>query len=309
MGSFNTEYIIYIREQDGSRNMFSAGELRDKLLRCLGDGSTADDITLALEYSLLNRRDRGEELVFDRGEIDAAVVRLLEDTGFPDAAEQYRNGGDFEEESMPPESGSVTAFLSRHLSCTGTKFNAVRDDVLAAARKIGIEEASPHLYLELARYFSKRIGDSDVPVLSELPKLDADRLAALPQELGMSAAKLLADQVISIECVTAIFSCVRFHINMREFSSYYDVTYPVTELLAYPAAEEVSSALEECRSKLVDGINSEKLPCTLVIHELRQFVRDAFDCCEELAVEQLCQEIGDHFSCCMGKNLFKLDYD
>ena len=309
MGSFNTEYIIYIREQDGSRSMFSAGELRDKLLRCLGDSSTADDITLALEYSLLNRRDRGEELVFDRGEIDAAVVRLLEDTGFPDAAEQYRKGGDFEEESMPPESGSVTAFLSRHLSCTGNKFNAVIDDVISAARKIGIDEASPHLYLDRARYFSKRIGDSDVPVLSELPKLSAERIPALPHELEKSSAKLLAAQVISVECVTAIFSCVRFHINMREFSSYYDVSYPVTELLVYPAAGNVSSALEECRSKLVDGIDSEKLPCTLVIHELRQFVRDAFDCREEPAVEQLCQEMGEHFSSCMGNSLFKLDFD
>ena len=307
MGSFSTEYIIYIREQDGSRTMFSAGELRDRLFLCLGDSQISDDITLALEYSLLNRQDRGNDLVFDRGEIDAAVVRLLEETGFPDAALDYRSGSDFEDESMPADSEQLTAFLSRHLSCSANRFEAVRDDVLSAARKIGITEASPHLYLELARYFSKRIDEEDIPVLEELPKVHHERLETLLQELDEPAASLVKKAVVSIECITAIFSCVRFHVSMREFSNFYDVTYPVTELLVWPAAEEVGSALEECRIRLVDG--GEQLPCTLVIHELRQFVRDAFGCSEEQAVEQLCKEIGEAFVFSMGKNLFKLDFD
>ena len=118
MGSFDSDYIIYIREQDGSRTMFSAGELRDRLYHCIGDSSTADDITLAVEYSLLNRGDRSGDLVFDRGEIDAAVVRLLEDTGFPEAAAEYRNGVYFEEEEVSTGSAELLTILRRPLHDT-----------------------------------------------------------------------------------------------------------------------------------------------------------------------------------------------
>ena len=35
MGSFGSDFIIYIREQDGLNSMFAAGDLRAKLFRCL----------------------------------------------------------------------------------------------------------------------------------------------------------------------------------------------------------------------------------------------------------------------------------
>ena len=90
MGSFGNDFIIYIREQDGFNSMFSAGELRARLYRCLSAAyvenpeDAADDITLAVEYSLLNRQQNGG--IIDRGELDAAVTRLLEETGFSEAA-------------------------------------------------------------------------------------------------------------------------------------------------------------------------------------------------------------------------------
>lgn len=309
MGSFSTEYIIYIREQDGTRTMFSAGELRDRLLGCIGDSGTADDITLALEYSLLNRYDRGTELIFDRGEMDAAVVRLLEDTGFPEAAELYRNGSQAAEELLKSESHCVAPFLSRHLSCSGAKFAAVCNEVLGAVRKIGISEASPYLYLELARYFSRQIGNSDVRMPDELPKLSSEMLSELYSKLTPETEKLQRSNVIRVECVAAIFSCVRFHVSMRRFSEYYDVSSPVTELLVCPAAEEVSAALEECRINIPVEGNAEKLPCTLMIHELRQFVREAFCCDEEQTVEQISRELGETFASRLENNLFKLDFD
>ena len=77
MNSFNSDSIIYIRGEDGSRTMFSAGELRERLSGSLG-AETAEDIALAVEYSLLNRQNRSTELLFDRGELDEAVIRLLE---------------------------------------------------------------------------------------------------------------------------------------------------------------------------------------------------------------------------------------
>ena len=311
MGSFNSDYIIYIREQDGTRTMFSAGELRDRLLHCLGDNQISDDITLAVEYSLLNRSERRNDLVFDRGEIDAAVVRLLEDTGFPEAASMYRLGVYFEDEELPADGIELLKLLRSHLGCSDNMLGQVCTDVCDAARKLGISSASPHLYLELGRYFSKHRKNEPLPVLPELREFDARELEKLPHELSAESKILMDSGVFSIECVTAIFSCLKFHVMMESFSKEYEISSPVTELQVYPAASAVSSALEECRKKILQFHEAQdsELPCTLVIHDLRRFVRDAFECSDDIALDGLSKELGDVFSSCLGENLFKLDFD
>lgn len=309
MNSFNSEYIIYIREQDGTRTMFSAGELRDRLEHCIGDSGISDDITLAVEYALLNRRELKSDLVFDRGEIDAAVVRLLEETGFPEAAEEYRNGVDFEEELLTAEPAGMVQFLRRHLGCGEERLEKVASEVVASARKIGVEKASPHLFLELARHFAKHAVNTTVSELPELHKLDIEQLEKLPEQLSEKSRVLWKKQVVDIECITAIFPCVKFHIYMEKFTNHYDVSCPATELLVYPQAMETGAVLGECRSKLLAGAAGNKLPCTLVVHDLRQFVREAFDCSDETKCEQAAQELGDIFASELSENLFKLDFD
>ena len=311
MGSFNSDYIIYIREQAGSRTMFSAGELRDRLLHCIGDEQTADDITLAVEYSLLNRSDREHDFVFDRGEIDAAVVRLLEETGFPESAAEYRSGVYFEDEELTADGSEILKLLRSHLGCPEQTLVQVCADVCRTVERIGITSASPHLYLELGRYFTKHRKTEALPELPPHRDFDASELEKLPQKLSAENRRLLETGVFETEFVTAIFPCVKFHVYMEQFSKFYEVSCPVTELLVYPAASEVSSALEECRIKLQegDGTKEMKLPCTLVIHELRRFVRDAFECSDNAALDAMSGELGEVFAGSLGRNLFKLDFD
>ena len=315
MGSFGNDFIIYIREQDGFNSMFSAGELRARLYRCLSAAyvenpeDAADDITLAVEYSLLNRQQNGG--IIDRGELDAAVTRLLEETGFSEAALFYRGNAGFEDEVIRTSEAALSALISRRISCRERDFQAVVGDVLNAARKLGIEEASPHLYLELARYFVKRNAQTGHATLPELPRLDSEKLERLPGIVSSSALQLMESGVISIQGLTAIFPCVRFHVSMQEFCRFFDVASPVTELLIYPAVNQVSAALEECRLKLCDenDLASSRLPCTLTIRDLRQFVREAFECTSELAAETLAAELANLFAPGDSGNIFKLDYD
>lgn len=313
MGSFGNDFIIYIREQDGYNSMFSAGELRDKLFRCLAGASvenpqdSADDITLAVEYSLLNRQKNGTGGIIDRGELDAAVIRLLEDTGFPEAAELYRHDRGFEEELVPASLEAVGDLISRRISCPEREIGLLCGSVLDAVRKLDITEASPHLYLELARHFVKSAAASRSSALPSLPQLDSEKLEALPQNVAPETAKLIKSRVITIEGLTAIFPCVRFHVSMQEFCDFFDVTSPVTELLVYPAVNQVAAAIEECRLALADD-RSADIPCTLNIHDLRQFVRDGFECSDGLAAESLAAELAELFTP-YTTDIFKLDYD
>lgn len=312
MGSFGNDFIIYIREQDGYNSMFSAGELRARLYRCLSGAGveapedSADDITLAVEYSLLNRQKSGPDGIIDRGELDAAVIRLLEETGFPESARLYRNDGGFEEELLPAEEPAVSQLISRRISCPEHEAEIICGNVLDAVRKLGIEKASPHLYLELARHFSKSRASARSSALPELPRLDSGKLETLPQNVSAPTAALLEKKVITIEGLTAIFPCVRFHVSMQEFCGYFDVTSPVTELLVYPAVNQVSSAIGECRLAL--GDDTADLPCTLTIHDLRQFAREAFECSSDMAAEMLAGELASLFTP-VSQDVFKLDYD
>ena len=311
MGSFGSDFIIYIREQDGLNSMFSAGDLRAKLFRCLSYSGvehpedSSDDIALAVEYSLINR----QQGIIDRGELDAAVIRLLEETGFPEAAVHYRNDGGFEEELLPATESAVSELLERRISFTDSELKAICSDVVLAAQKLDISEASPHLYLELARHFSRRSADLERNSLQELPLLDSEKLEKLPENVSGPTLKLMETRVISVEGLTAIFPCVRFHVSMQEFCRFFDVTSPVTELLVYPSVNQVASAIEECRTKLSSG-NQEgtNLPCTLNIHDLRQFVREAFECSSELAIESLATELANLFIS-GNTEFFKLDFD
>ena len=312
MNSFNSDSIIYIRGEDGSRTMFSAGELRERLSGSLG-AETAEDIALAVEYSLLNRQNRSTELLFDRGELDEAVIRLLEETGFPDAAAEYRSNNDFKGETLEGNYSDILQLLGRHLGCSGNMLEQVTEKVVDASHTIGIEDASPHLYLELARHFAKRMSTSEKQSLPSLPEFDRSCLENLPQMLTKQSAGLIEQGVFSVDGLTSIFPCVRFYVNMRNFSSYFDVSSPVTELFVYPAVLCVGSALEECRLKLQKTGSTDSaeriLPCTLEIRDLRQFVREAFECSSENAIETISSDIGNLFSSELGGKLFKLDFD
>ncbi|MBO5900208.1 MAG: hypothetical protein J6Q80_05680 [Lentisphaeria bacterium] len=309
MGNFDSNYIIYIRESDGRRTMFSAGELRDRLTECLeGDGTTADDITLAVEYSLLNRQSDNNESLYDRGEIDAAVVKLLEETGFTWAAERYRASGEVEENDITTSHTAIYGLLYRHLGCPENKLMQLTEYVVAAARKLEISRGSMHLYLELARHYLKNMTPEDMPDIGELPRVDDRKIEQLGSLLSGRSAELYRSGVFSIEGMTAIFPCVRFHVSMEKFSSFYAVEYPVTELVVEPQAGEVGSAIEECRLKLQMEGNG-RLPCTLTVHDLQRFVRDGFDCTDEIQLNEIALELAEIFSGSTGKNLFKLDFD
>ena len=92
----SSEHAINILEHDGSRTPFDPVGLRDLLIRCFLDAGQrencyfSEDIALAVEYAFAH--STRPELLFGRPELDEAVVRILEDTGFAVVAELYRNG-------------------------------------------------------------------------------------------------------------------------------------------------------------------------------------------------------------------------
>ena len=118
-----TVNILYA---DGTSAFFDPEELRLRLEKSFAaagrtDPAVAGEIVLAVEYALSCRDAENSDsgLVIHAGEIDECVVRILEDTGYPDAARHFRGtgvtSGDFGK--LTPD--GVEPYLAEKLQLTG----------------------------------------------------------------------------------------------------------------------------------------------------------------------------------------------
>ena len=92
---------ITIINPDGTRFVFEIDELQSRIIKsCLAAGIRdvwiAEDISLSIEYALIQDEDASR--VFTLADINYIVVKILEETGYPEVAEKFRLQNDFEDE-------------------------------------------------------------------------------------------------------------------------------------------------------------------------------------------------------------------
>ena len=254
------ERAILIQEFDGSRTVFDPVGLQTRLINCflaagLRESSyMAEDIALAVEYTLLN--SPRPDSVFGRGELGAAVVRMLEETGFPDVAALFRRNGGETTVTIDAEPGPVTDLL-----CNAT-------------RQLNIRSASPHLLLELARYY-ERLAESEQPPAEIMEAAAAHTVsqseitALLPPEVR----ELVDAGVIRVNGISTLFPCIRFFFIMNRFAEKFALTAPVTELEIGPLLYRMSAMLEKARAAIEASLKTpEPLPLYLAVPDMLDFI-------------------------------------
>ncbi len=288
---------IFILEFDGSRSEFDPAELQTRLIGCFlaaglaESGYMAEDIALAVEYTLL--RSSRPELVFGRGELHAAVIRMLEETGLPEVAKRFRQDGGERQTTIDTGLGPVAEFLRKFLACGPERFGRVAAQVSEAAGKLGIASASPHLLLELARHYEQTLAEAEAepPGAAEPPEAVATQselLSLLPAELR----KLTGAGVIRINGITTLFLRIQISVSMERFAAYFQLTGPVTEMELDPLLYRMSLALEKCRAAIAARFGSaRKLPVYIAIPDMADFVVDYLGG-ERMKAERLGRELG-----------------
>lgn len=276
--------IIYIQDPDGGRTPFDPLTLQTRLINCfltagLRENSyMAEDIALAVEYTLLN--SNRPELVFGQGELAAAVVRMLEETGFPEVAALYRRTSGERRVAIDSDPASVAGLLRKFLACSDEAFfDRIAGEVTHAARTLGITEADPHLYLELARHYERRFaleGIAGDPVARLRGRTAATReelSAVLPAE----ARALVTQGILRVNEINEIFSRIRFFFMMRPFAQKFNLSPPVTEMEIEPLLFQMSRTLEQARAAIENAIQlPEPLPVQLSIPDMSQFITEFF---------------------------------
>jgi hypothetical protein len=270
---------IFLKDSDGGITPFDPENLLTRLAGAFQSANqadecyVADDIVLALEYTL--RRAPRPELVFSEGEIDAAVIRLLENSGFAKAAEVFRNTTACEQLvqlSATPE--NLRDFLAVHLGCSQERLEKISEKCAEALRLAKIELASLHLVLELARHYERETAEADLKnhpanTVSGTVLTRQDIVSLMPPD----AADLMKCGILRINAVSPVFPGIRFFFFMEKFASFRELQAPVTELELYPALYEPSAILEDARSAIAAKLASaETPPCLMTIPDMFDFI-------------------------------------
>ena len=288
-------FLITIQEPDGSRRPFDAAELEERLRAAFAaagerrESPRAGDLALAVEYAL-HKLPRREPL-FTRAEVEGAVIRLLEESGFSAAARAFRVGtcvGAAESQLLvDAEPGTLAELLRPHLAVSPELFDTVVGDLAEAARKLGFPSAPPRLWLELARFYALRAEEelaarNPLPPPPEVPARSAAELAA---ELPPAAGRMLRDGVLRLDGVTPLFPCLHFTFSMERFAAVIGAEPPYTELELLPALYRAGCELDDARAALERFLAApEPLPCLLSLPDLFDFTQRGAEGSESFAL-------------------------
>ena len=302
---------VEIQNYDGSREPFDPMALQTRLIGCFlaagrNDSSfMAEDIALAVEYTL-SHVDRPEP-VFGRGELDAAVIRLLEEAGLPDVAKIFRKGLAETRLLVSASPETLSDLLRNHLACSPERFDRVLYLTLEAAQKLSFSETSPHLWLELARHFEREMAEEDPPY-QEMPlerTLTRDEIASL---LPPDALALYKAGVLRINGITTLFPCIHFYFMMNAFAETIHLEIPTLELLLEPQLYQLSRILEDTRQVITCQLaQKDPLPCILTIPDMLDFISTYLESTSS-GSEKIAVELASVLASELKSDLFKVTF-
>jgi len=303
---------ITILERDGSRTAFNVMELQTRLIGAfLASGRRdvsylAEEIALAVEYALVQMPR--PEPVFGRGEIDAAVIRFMEEADLPEVARAFRKGGAVETTARIAADAGTLRELLRRFFCGSddARFDRLLEIVLDAAKKLDIADASPHLWLELARHYDALIEpepEDETAAPAALVTLTREELRELLPE---KAQEWHNAGILRINGVTSLFPCIHFFFMMNDFALHHHLSAPVTELEIEPLLYQVGTVLEEIRARVEKRLNvTTPLPCLLDIPDMFDFITD-YAGGERIGSESLAAELAGVIKSGLSCDLYKL---
>ncbi len=285
--SSNTIMIVH---PDGSANAFDLEELHFAILQCFIRTGTAEhylaeDVALAVDYAL-NASQRPRK-VFTESEVNAAVMKILEQTGLPDVAAQFGRSHVCVKLSMSARQKAIAELLEQHLSSLETpELEPLATKVIAAVNMLNITEAAPGLYLELARYYQQLSSEKLTLPMPAIPlNAELENSYQLITEAGVrellppNAMQYVQKNILKLSPVSRIFPAVRIMIRITELAGNCNLTPPITEMMIsgnlYDLSRIIHQLVLNLQAQYYTATGSKKtLPVYLSIPDLRIFAEE-----------------------------------
>ncbi len=264
----NGEIVAFEPErlQSGIVRSFIATGIRDSWL--------AEDIALAVEFALA-ANNKGDK-VLAVSELNATVVKILEASGYPEAASYYKHHHAMLEVAADCDSETVAGLLKNHLGVTGPENAALTDKVMLAAERLGIGQAAPTLYVELGRYFKS--------VSTPLPELQPVKIAKhnlkapwlVTQEnleggLSASTRALVERGIVSVNGISSLFPSLRLEIRFIKLAACLNLEPVITEMILIPHFQELAAALNDCARQAFVLSGQNEMPVFVNVPDMSLF--------------------------------------
>ncbi len=302
---------------DGNRIEFETEELQGRIINsCLDAGIRevwiAEDIALSVEYAL--RAPENQERTFSVSDINGLVVKILENTGYPDAAESFRLRNEGAENEIESKPETVSTVIRKHLGLSGKKLEDLTGRVLQAAESLGIKSAVPNFFLELARHYREH----KMPVSGLVAPPPESRRNnktpwlvspdAIKEGLSENTSKMLDSGIIGISGVSRLFPAIKITLRLVKLVDMLDLNPPVTEMSVLPgfvpAADTVNEVIMAVK-RLAGSKHGNKLPLYLQVADAAEFAERWLEIPWPKA-EPCCRELLDYLSRMLDQNVFKL---
>lgn len=309
------EKRLFLRDSDGGVTPFDPVGLQTRLIGAfLAAGNQqesymAEEIVLALEYTLLTTPR--PEPVFNINEIDSAIIRLLEASGYPEVAATYRKTGSEQVLRISTSPDTLRRLFASHLGCSAERAERVADIVAQSMAQLQISSATAHLLLEFARHYERNLAEQEsarlVPALpgTSGTTLSRDEITAL---LPAEPRKLMDAGVLKINGITALFPGIRFFFFLNNFARMQQWSSPVTELEVIPQLYAAGSALDAARTTIIAALAPESgsLPCCLAIPDMFDFQEKYFSAAAD---KVLASELAGALTTGLNCELYNLAFD
>ncbi len=296
---------VLIHRENGATEFFQSETLQKKIessCRAAGLHETwiAEDIALSVEFSL---GELGNDKVFTNSEIDAIVVKILQEAGLATVAAHYRHLQDNPEAEITFTPLAIKEIVSRYLHVDTAQLDHIVEKVTDAGQKLLLKDTSPTLILELAKHYM-----DDRSYLSNAPESSISKnLHSCPwlisrdeilQKISGRTSTLVSSDVLKVAGVSRLFPSIRIEIAFANFAKASGLVAPVTDFIIFSYLANLAEAIDniitigkELALQLPE--NNTNLPVYLKFTDAPKFTNDwlggnwneSKNCFEELVTE------------------------
>lgn len=278
---------IFLRDADGGITPFAPERLQTRLIGAFCRAGMSDEsylsgeLVLALEYTL--QRTPRADGIFNCGEVDAAMIHLLESNGFPEVANIFRRSGSEQLVLLETSSAAIGDLLGAHLGCSEARKEKISAMTAEAMAALQIPAASPHLLLELARHYERELAENDLLTANGSSEAGSSAVTLSRQEiyqlLSPEVQEWVNKGILQLSGVSSLFPGVRFDFFLTRFANFNHWSKPVTELELTPQLCHAGNELENIRHAVTKVMKLDEVPpCSLHIPDMFDFLANCAGC-------------------------------
>lgn len=243
---------ISILDNDGLKKTFDPEEIQAKLIKaCISAGLKdywlAEDITNAVENALTDQAKNGN--YFSEPEINSFIIKILNNAGFSDVAENFKNNNTFINDKIKIEKNSIEKVLSTHLGLNKENLKVVTNKVIESCKILNLQEAASNLILELGRHYNNNnLTISKLNNLNINKKTNSSWLMTEQEVLANISDKsrdMFRKEIISIRGISSIFMSLNINIKLTKLAEQFDLDPILTELVILPYFQYPASSINE----------------------------------------------------------------